>query len=221
MIKNIDKNIIFMGQPGAGKGTVAGLISHESNLVHLSTGNIFRSEIANKTELGLKVQNIVTTGGYVPDEITNAIVKNAIERLRDENKFFILDGFPRTTAQAKFLKSLEGFEFVVVELQVDESVILERLSGRRTCSQCGAGYHVKFQSPKQENVCDLCGASLVQRPDDTPERITHRLDIYKEQTKPLLDYYKAQNELYVVDASVTPEEVAQKVLSIVTKSDKI
>ncbi|UUM20475.1 nucleoside monophosphate kinase [Mycoplasma sp. 2045] len=221
MINKINKNVIFMGQPGAGKGTVASLLSKTSNLIHLSTGNIFRNEIAQKTELGLKVQNIVTTGGYVPDEITNKIVENAILKLKENNQFFILDGFPRTKAQAEFLNSLKDFEFVVIELQVNNEEIIKRLSGRRTCVNCGAGYHVDFQPPKVEGVCDVCSNQIVQRADDTPERIEHRLKIYEEQTKPLIDYYKSLDELRVVDASATPEEVAKQVLEILQKSDKI
>ncbi|QKT05647.1 nucleoside monophosphate kinase [Mycoplasma sp. OR1901] len=210
----ITKNLIFMGQPGAGKGTVAELITKQTNLVHLSTGNIFRSEIKNKTPLGLKVQEYVNSGGYVPDEITNEIVFNAINKLKNEGKYFILDGYPRTVQQAEFLKSLDGFEFNVVEIRVSQEVVLERLGGRRTCSVCGTGYHVKFKPSKVPGKCDLEGADLIIRNDDTEEKIVNRLKIYEEQTKPLLDYYKGLNELKVVDGSPSPEEVTKKVLGI-------
>ncbi|MCU4706386.1 adenylate kinase family protein [Mycoplasma sp. CSL7503-lung] len=210
----ITKNLIFMGQPGAGKGTVAELITKETNLVHLSTGNIFRTEIKNKTTLGLKVQEYVNSGGYVPDEITNEIVFNAISKLKNEGKYFILDGYPRTVQQAEYLKSLKEFEFDVVEIRVTQDVVLERLGGRRTCSKCGTGYHIKFKPSKVAGKCDLDGADLIIRNDDTEEKIVNRLKIYQEQTKPLLDYYIGMNELKVVDGSLTPEQVAKKVLGI-------
>ncbi|SJZ46489.1 adenylate kinase family protein [Mycoplasmopsis verecunda] len=221
MINNIKTNIIFMGQPGAGKGTVASLLASKSNLIHVSTGNIFRKEIEKKTELGMKVQSIVTTGGYVPDEITNAIVKNALEELQSKNKYFILDGFPRTIAQAEYLKTLKEFKFIVVELEVDKSIILERLSGRRTCPQCGESYHIKFKPSKDNIKCDICSTELVQRQDDTEDRIAKRLDLYEEQTKPLLDYYSKLGELNVIDASQRPDLVADKVLKLIEKNDKI
>ncbi|WBP84056.1 adenylate kinase family protein [Mycoplasmopsis edwardii] len=208
----INKNLIFMGEPGAGKGTVAEIISNKTNLVHLSTGNIFRNEIKNKTELGKKIQYYVNSGGYVPDEVTNEIVLNAIQKLKAENKYFILDGYPRTIAQAEFLNSLKEFSFKVIQLSVPHDVIIERLSGRRLCNKCGTGYHVKFKQPKVEGICDLDQTPLIQREDDNPEKIKNRLKIYQEQTQPLLDYYAKKGELITITALENPDTVSEKVL---------
>lgn len=205
-------NLIFLGAPGVGKGTVASIIANLTDLEHVSTGNIFRNEIKNKTELGLKVQEIVTTGGYVPDEITNRIVKNKIDETIKTNTKIILDGFPRTIDQAKFLETIENFDYKVIELYAPESVILERLSGRRTCSKCSFGYHVKFKPSSKGDKCENCGGDLEQRKDDQPSSIIKRLEIYNEQTNPLIDYFKNANRLIVVEAIDAPENVADSVL---------
>lgn len=214
----IKTNLILMGVPGVGKGTVALLISSQSNMIHVSTGDIFRSEIAQKSELGLKVKSIVTTGGYVPDEITNAIVKKRIDELVAQKKFFILDGYPRTIAQAQFLDSL-NLPFQVVELDAPEEIILERLSGRRTCNVCKSSFHVKFKPSSKDQLCDKvdCKGILIQRPDDQPEAISKRLAIYKEQTEPLLNFYDQSSRLINIEAIEMPEKVAQKVLKILQK----
>ncbi|AWX70275.1 nucleoside monophosphate kinase [Mycoplasmopsis anatis] len=205
-------NLIFLGAPGVGKGTVASIIANLTNLEHVSTGNIFRNEIKNKTELGIKVQEIVTTGGYVPDEITNKIVKNKIDETIKTNTKIILDGFPRTIDQAKFLETIENFEYKVVELYAPESIILERLSGRRTCSKCAAGYHIKFKPSSKGDKCENCDGILEQRKDDEPSSIIKRLEIYNEQTNPLIEYFKNKDKLIVVEAIDTPENVADSVL---------
>lgn len=215
----ITKNVILMGMPGVGKGTVATILKDKGLLSHLSTGNIFRSEIKNKTELGMKVQEIVSTGGYVPDEITNAIVKNALDKMNEEGVKFILDGYPRTIEQAKYLSDTYGEDnFIVVELRVSRETVIERLSGRRMCSSCGASFHVMFKAPQVEGKCDECGSNLIQRKDDIPEAINHRLDIYNEQTQPLLDYYSSNGSLQVIEAYEAPEQVAEKVLNVITNN---
>lgn len=201
--------------PGAGKGTVAAILKNETNLKHLSTGEVFRNEIKNETPLGLKVKEYVTSGGYVPDEITNQIVANALTQLINQNQRFILDGYPRTTAQAEFLNQTFGNNFMVIELQVSEQDVLERLGGRRLCPTCQSAYHVKFKKPQQENLCDLDQTELIIREDDKPEKILKRLAIYKEQTKPLLDYYKNKDLLFEVNATEVPEQVAEKVKKII------
>ncbi|WP_036452870.1 adenylate kinase family protein [Mycoplasma buteonis] len=211
----INKNIIFMGMPGAGKGTVASLIKEKTNLFHLSTGEVFRNEIKNKTDLGLKVQEYVTSGGYVPDEITNKIVAKAIDSLIENKQRFILDGYPRTLAQVEFLQAQYGDQFAVIELKVSVDEVLRRLGGRRVCPLCQTAYHVEFKKPKNEGHCDLDNQELLIRADDYADKIVNRLDIYNQQTKPLLNYYQNSNNLYTVDASATPDEVAKKVLEII------
>ncbi|WP_025755389.1 adenylate kinase family protein [Mycoplasmopsis cricetuli] len=208
----INKNLIFMGQPGVGKGTVANLITKLSSLKHISTGNIFREEIANQSPLGKEVERIVTTGGYVPDEITNLIVKNAIEQLQSQNQNFILDGYPRTLKQAKFLNTLKDLNFVVVELKASEEIILERLSGRRYCPKCKTGYHIKFQPPKIPNLCNYDNNLLIIRKDDEEQAIKLRLNLYNEQTKPLIEYYKQQGNLIQLNSVDNPEVIARKIL---------
>lgn len=208
----IKTNLIFMGAPGAGKGTVAGIISQETNLVHLSTGNIFRNEIKNQTELGKQVEYYVNSGGYVPDEVTNNIVLNAINNLKNQGKYFILDGYPRTKEQAEFLKNQTGFTFKIIKLNVPNKVIIERLSGRRLCKLCGTSYHVKFQPPKTPGICDLDQNELFTREDDSEQKIATRLKVYQEQTKPLLDFYETQANFISIDAVDSPKEVSEKVL---------
>ncbi|WP_426461482.1 adenylate kinase family protein [Mycoplasma hafezii] len=214
----INKNIIFMGMPGAGKGTVASIIKEQGNLKHLSTGEVFRNEIKNQTELGKKVQEFVTTGGYVPDEITNQIVANAIDKMVAEKQRFILDGYPRTLAQVEFLADKYGDKFIAIELKVSEKEVLERLGGRRMCPTCQAGYHVKFKQPKQEGVCDNDGTQLLVRADDEAAKIVKRLEIYKKETEPLLNFYQKAGNLFIVDATDTPENVAKKVLEIINNN---
>ncbi|WP_027121094.1 adenylate kinase family protein [Mycoplasma leonicaptivi] len=217
----IEKNIIFIGAPGVGKGTVAEIISKNTNLKHISTGNVFRNEIANKTELGIKVQEYVYSGGYVPDDITNKIVGNFIQNLIKQNQYFMLDGFPRTVDQALFLDTIENFNFDVICLDVKQEIILERLSGRRLCPKCNQGYHIKFKKPTLDNICNNDGEMLITREDDKPEKIKSRLEIYYEKTKPLIDFYQKNNKLIMIDSSNSPEIVADKVLSVLNKNGKI
>lgn len=209
-------NMIFMGPPGVGKGTIASTIAKNYNIVHLSTGNIFREEIASQSELGLKVAKIVESGGYVPDEITNEIVKKRIEQFIKEKQLVILDGYPRTINQVHFLNSIKGFKYDVVELEAAESVILERLSGRRFCPACKASFHIIFMPSTKGNLCDKCGAELITRKDDSIESIKKRQEIYKKETQPLIDYYK--KDAFIFDASGEPEEIARNIVSTISKA---
>lgn len=211
MIDNKAKrNIVFMGPPGVGKGTVAAIIAEETGLIHLSTGNIFREEIASKSDLGLKVTQIVESGGYVPDEITNEIVLKKIKSLQKENLGVILDGYPRTIAQGQFLDNIDGFEYAIVELYAPEELILKRLSGRRSCLKCKSSYHIEFMPSAKGDRCEKDDELLITRADDSIENIKNRQAIYKNQTEPLFAYYK--EKINIFDASGTPEDIAKQII---------
>jgi adenylate kinase len=203
-------NLIFLGPPGAGKGTTASKAATEFGIPHISTGDLFRAAIKNETELGLRVKAITEKGDLVPDDLTVEIVK---ERLQapDSQKGYILDGFPRTIPQAE---ALSGFSSItrVLNFELDDHEVVERLSGRRVCKACGAGYHVRFMPPKKEGVCDVCGGELYTRKDDTIESIKNRLNVYSSQTSPLIDYYTKRQLLTDVDAKPSAEEVLQSVI---------
>ncbi len=202
--------IIMLGAPGAGKGTQAVRIAKEFGIPHVSTGDIFRANIKNGTELGVKAKSYMDKGQLVPDEVT---IEMLLSRIAEEDcrEGYVLDGFPRTIAQAESLKkSLEekGQKIdCAINIDVPDSAIVERMSGRRSCPACGASFHVKFNPPKAEGVCDLCGAALVQRDDDRPETVAKRLEVYHEQTKPLVEYYGNDGILKTVDGTKTADEV--------------
>ncbi|ADE19930.1 adenylate kinase family protein [Mycoplasma crocodyli] len=216
MIK-VRENIIFMGPPGAGKGTVAEVLSKTTDLVHISTGNIFREEIAKQTPLGLKIKELVESGSYVTDEITNEIVKNKVLELHKKNKFMILDGYPRTLEQARFLDKIKEVKFKVVQLVANEDIIIERLTGRRFCSKCNSTYHIPYRPSKQGDLCEKCLIPLSIRKDDAPEAIKVRLITYVNQTKPLLDYYAKTKRMVEVDSLRAPEVIAQDILDLLQK----
>lgn len=191
------KNIILMGAPGAGKGTLAKMLI-SLNLVHISTGDMFREAIKEGTELGKLANSYIKDGNLVPDDVTIGIVKERLAKKDCENGF-LLDGFPRTLAQAEALTEISN-EInrkidVVINLDCSEEELVKRISGRRVCRVCGAPYHVITMKPKVEGVCDKCGGELYQRNDDNPEALKVRLQHYVAQTKPLLDYYEKQNLL--------------------------
>ena len=193
--------LILVGPPGAGKGTHASVLSEKFKVPHLATGDIFRQHISEKTELGTKAKSIIESGGLVPDELVNEMMFHVI-RESGKEKGFILDGYPRTVGQAealdKFLES-ENIEVdAVLNFETSENVIIDRLSGRRICSGCRANYHVRNMPPKAEGVCDRCGKKLIQRKDDMPDTIRHRLDTYDKETKPLIEFYSKRNELHQV-----------------------
>jgi adenylate kinase len=203
--------LIFLGPPGAGKGTIAAKVKEHYSIPHISTGDLFREAIANKTELGLKVKAILASGNLVPDQLTIDMVKERLKR-PDMAGGFILDGFPRTTGQADALKEITNI-YKVLNFVLSEEKVIERLSGRRIAPASGRVYHIKYNPPKVDNVCDESGEELVQRPDDKPEAIRNRLRVYSRQTEPLIEYYKAEGLLTDIDASPSPEEVFQAVKS--------
>jgi adenylate kinase len=210
-------NVIFMGPPGAGKGTQAEKIVSEFQIPHISTGDAFRLAMKQETPLGVEAKAYVDKGLLVPDEITNGIVRERIAQ-PDCAKGFLLDGFPRTIAQAEALDEIVqslGKEIqVVINLTVDRNLLLARLTGRRICRSCGATYHLIFNPPKQEGVCDKCSGELYQRSDDTEEKVGTRLDEYANKTAPLLDYYKKREILREVNGEQDIHAVTDQISSL-------
>lgn len=209
--------IIMLGAPGAGKGTQAKRISAKYNIPHISTGDIFRANIKEGTELGKKASAYMAEGHLVPDEL---VVDLVIDRLGHEDckNGYVFDGFPRTIPQAEELDEVlekrgEKLDYVL-DIEVPDENIVKRMSGRRACVGCGATYHIVYAPTKVENVCDHCGSELILRDDDAPETVQKRLGIYHEQTKPLIDYYKNKNVLAEIDGTKDMEEVFQSIVEI-------
>ena len=204
-----------MGGPGAGKGTMSAKIVEKYNVCHISTGDIFRSEIGNQTELGMMAQSYMDKGLLVPDEVTNQMVKSYLENLEDKKNGFLLDGYPRTIDQAKAFDALsEGSDLAidtVIAMELDFSVLSGRITGRRLCRNCGEIYHMVTKPPKQEGVCDNCGGELYQRKDDTEESLKVRLDEYSRQTEPVLDFYEKKGLVKHINADQPIEKVWQDV----------
>lgn len=191
-------NLIFLGAPGAGKGTQAEVVSEHLGIPTISTGNIIREALKNGTETGLKAKSYVDAGQLVPDEVVIAIIK---ERLVQEDcaNGFILDGFPRTVPQAEALDQMGIRIDRVIDIEVADEKIMARLSGRRVCEACGASYHLEYKPSKKDGVCDKCGGNTVQRKDDHPDTVKDRLHVYHEQTEPLKEYYRKTGKLVVVE----------------------
>lgn len=191
-------NIIFLGAPGAGKGTQAEVVSDTLNIPSISTGNILKAAVKNGTKIGLEAKSYMDKGALVPDEVVIGIIKERLDE-DDCKNGFILDGFPRTVAQAEALDKMGVKIDKVIEIVVPDEMIKQRLSGRRACVGCGATYHIDSKPTKVEGICDRCGAETVQRDDDKPETIENRLKVYYEQTAPLKGYYEAQGKLVSVE----------------------
>ena len=208
-------NILIMGGPGAGKGTMSAKITEKYNINHISTGDIFRSEISNQTELGKLAKSYMDQGLLVPDEVTNQMVKSYLEHLEDPKNGFLLDGYPRTLDQALAFNELsEGTALAidkVIAMELDFSVLAGRITGRRLCKNCGEIYHLVTKAPKKEGVCDVCGGELYQRKDDTEESLKVRLDEYTKQTQPVLDYYDEKGRVRHINADQPIEQVWQDV----------
>ncbi|HBT20950.1 MAG TPA: adenylate kinase [Peptococcaceae bacterium] len=206
--------IILLGPPGSGKGTQAEFIKKKLGISHISTGDMFRKAIEEGTELGRKAKEYLDSGQLVPDEITVGIVR---ERLNESDceRGFLLDGFPRTVTQAEALDEIlkeKGVELdAVININVSREELIKRLTGRRICRNCGATYHIIFNPPAVENTCDKCGGELYQRKDDTEETIINRLEVYKKQTEPLIQYYENRGILKNIDGGQSIDEVTREI----------
>ena len=208
--------IIMLGAPGAGKGTMSAKIVEKFNVNHISTGDIFRSEIGNGTELGLEAKSYMDKGLLVPDELVNNMVKSYLDKLEDKKDGFLLDGYPRTLEQAKAFDALAGDGALsidkVIAMDIPFDVLAGRITGRRLCKECGEIYHLQSKPPMVEGKCDVCGGDLYQRKDDTVESLTVRLDEYSKQTAPVLDYYEQKGIVARINADQPIENVWSDVL---------
>jgi len=194
-----NKHIILLGPPGAGKGTFSSQVKEVlPDIIHVSTGDIFRENLKNETPLGLKAKSYMDEGKLVPDEITNDMVKKTLDDISD--KSWVLDGYPRNLNQAEFLSKITTIDSVIL-LSVDHKILIKRILGRYSCPNCGAIYNKFFMKPKKEGICDKCGERIEfkQRADDTEETLNNRLDVYEKNTKPLIDYYKDQGLVKEID----------------------
>lgn len=209
--------IIMLGAPGAGKGTQAKMIADKYGVPHISTGDIFRANIKNGTELGMEAKKYMDQGLLVPDELTVCILLDRVAQ-DDCKNGYVLDGFPRTIPQAEVLDSeltkLGDHIDYAINVDVPDENIVKRMSGRRACLTCGATYHIEHVPPKKEGICDVCGSELVLRDDDKPETVKNRLNVYHEQTQPLIDFYTEKGVLKTVDGTVPMEEVFAAITAI-------
>lgn len=206
--------VIFLGPPGSGKGTQAKKLSQGLGILHISTGDLLREAVKKGTPLGKKAKEYMDKGELVPDNIMISL----IEEVMPKDGSFLLDGFPRTLPQAialeEMLKRYGKHVDKVILFEISEEAVVDRLSGRLTCSVCGAVYHVRYNPPKQEGVCDFCGGKLIQREDDKEEVVRRRFRVYKEQTQPLVEFYKEKHKLISLDATKSVEEVYEKLLEV-------
>jgi adenylate kinase len=216
-IRRIKMKIIMLGAPGAGKGTQAKMIADKYHLPHVSTGDIFRANIKNGTELGMEAKKYMDQGLLVPDELTVKILLDRVAQSDCKNGY-VLDGFPRTIPQAEVLdKALselgESIDYAI-DVDVPDENIISRMSGRRACLSCGATYHITHVPPKKEGICDRCGKELVLRDDDKPETVKNRLDVYHKQTQPLIDFYTKKGVLKTVDGTADMNDVFAAIVTI-------
>jgi adenylate kinase len=211
--------LVLVGPPGAGKGTQAEFIAEHFGIPKISTGDIFRANVSGGTELGQLAKKYMDAGDLVPDEVTNAMVRDRLGQ-DDAHEGFLLDGFPRNVAQAGeldgILAALGTKLTVVLDLEVAPEEVVRRLSGRRTCKKCGQVWHIEFDPPSRPDLCDKCGGELYHRDDDYPETVRHRLDVYAAQTAPLIEYYGGRGQVVSIDALGTVEDVTERAISTLT-----
>lgn len=202
--------LMFLGAPGAGKGTQAEIVSKNHSIPTISTGALLRTAMKEGTELGLKAKAFISAGELVPDDVVIGIIKDRL--CEDDCKNgFILDGFPRTVPQAKALEDMKIEMDLVISIEVSDESIIKRMGGRRLCSECGASYHTEHIPPKKEGVCDTCGGALMIREDDKPETVISRLEVYHEQTEPLKEFYSERGKLVLVNGSDTIENITAEI----------
>ena len=206
-------NIIFLGAPGAGKGTQSEIVSEKFAIPTISTGNIIRAALKNETAMGLKARSYIEAGDLVPDDVVIGIIQ---ERLAEDDckNGFILDGFPRTIPQAEALDAMGIKIDKVIDIEVPDEKIAQRLSGRRVCRNCGNSYHIEYKKPASEGICDACGGDLVQRADDAPETVLERLSVYHEKTEPLKAFYEKKNRLFTVQGQERVEDTTALTLKL-------
>ena len=208
-------NIILLGAPGAGKGTQGAIISEKLNIPTISTGDIIRDALKSGSEIGKQAKQFVDKGQLVPDEVVIGIVKERIQQ-PDCKKGFILDGFPRTIAQAEALEKMDVNIDKVLDIEVEDELIYSRMNGRRVCSKCGATYNINTDCrPKKEGICDKCGESLIQRKDDSLDTVKQRLEVYYTQTQPLKAFYKKQGKLFIIDGQKPLKEANDEIMKAI------
>lgn len=211
--------VVLVGPPGAGKGTQAEFIAAHFAIPKVSTGDIFRANVSGGTELGRTAKKFMDAGDLVPDEVTNAMLRDRLAQ-SDAESGFLLDGYPRNVAQAgeldTVLDAIGSALSVVLDLEVEHDEVVRRLSGRRTCKSCGHVWHIEYDRPKIAGVCDKCGGQLYQRDDDQPETVRHRLEVYAEQTAPLIEFYRGRGQLVATNAVGTVEDVTERAISALT-----
>ena len=201
--------ILLLGAPGAGKGTQSAKLAEEYGIEHVTTGDALRANKDMETEYGTP-RSFMEAGDLVPDPVVNEIVKTALENADG----FVLDGYPRNLEQAEYLSQITDLDAVIL-LDVDDEVLVDRLTGRRVCEECGANYHVDFQPPEEAGVCDECGSELIQRDDDTEETARERLEVFAENTEPVIDHFREEGVLEEVDGEATPDEVFDRIRGVV------
>jgi adenylate kinase len=207
-------NLIFFGPPGVGKGTIAKMLVEKEHIPQISTGDLLREAVKEGSELGLKAKSYMDSGKLVPDKLVINLLKERISK-DDCKKGFILDGFPRTTAQAESLDNSNVKIDKVLNFKAGEETVIQRLSGRRTCKKCNAIYHITNIPPKKEGKCDKCGGELFQRDDDKPEAIKKRLDVYKQQTEPLIDFYTKKRNIVDVETEKPLDDIFNDVVAVI------
>ncbi len=211
--------LVLVGPPGAGKGTQAEFIAEHFGIPKISTGDIFRANVSGGTELGRQAKKYMDAGDLVPDEVTNAMVRDRLAQ-PDAEPGFLLDGFPRNVAQAGELNGILGHIgvtlSVVLDLEVDHDEVVKRLSGRRTCKKCGHVWHLEYDPPPTAGICGKCGGELYQRDDDHAATVRHRLDVYAQQTAPLIDFYRGRGQLVAIDALGAVEDVTERAIHALT-----